>query len=595
MNPLLGDGVLVAASCVIFAVYLRTLSASIAGGDSGEIVAEGCHLGTAHPPGYPLITMLIYAISGMRNEGSVAFHVNCFCSLCTSTAALALGCMVKKVNKNTTSSAGAVLAMGMFAFSPLIWQYAITAEVFPLNTMLAAIILFLVVHFSDTSQLWVAYLGAFICGIALCNQHTIVLFEAPLILWMLFLLRTHILKHPAVFVNLSACFIIGLLPYAYLPIAATIAPKQGSWGHVSTLQGFLHHILRRDYGTFQLFSGAEGKSAEGFWARNEAFLTDFVDTQASASDVLLGNYMGVTCIVLVVLGIVSALTQISVKSSSKSTPVAKMAATKAAAPGSAKNSGNKSNTSTAVTTQDTTTVSTSTTSTENAIIATAPAPVSLILSATECSWTPTVLFLTLVFYFAVFHTLSNLPLKDRLLYGVHQRFWMQPNIIMFLFLGVGVDAFMHWLATFFVGLCTPLRNTTGKASTTAATSKTTTGDNNSASVVRIIMSVLSFALAGAVVYVQYASNVPMMDMSNNTHFRDYATAVLAPLPLNSILLINYDQQWTSVRYLQQCEGYRTDITALQLSMMTYPWFEHKRHLYPSITFPGMHRFEYLTS
>ncbi len=32
-------------------VYLQTLSPSIAGGDSGELVAEGCKLGTSHPPG----------------------------------------------------------------------------------------------------------------------------------------------------------------------------------------------------------------------------------------------------------------------------------------------------------------------------------------------------------------------------------------------------------------------------------------------------------------------------------------------------------------------------------------------------------------
>jgi len=30
------------------------------------------------------------------------------------------------------------------------------------------------------------------------------------------------------------------------------------------------------------------------------------------------------------------------------------------------------------------------------------------------------------FYPAVFHSLSNMPLSTPLLYGVHQRFWMQP-------------------------------------------------------------------------------------------------------------------------------------------------------------------------
>jgi len=53
-----------------------------------------------------------------------------------------------------------------------------------------------------------------------------------------------------------------------------------------------------------------------------------------------------------------------------------------------------------------------------------------------------------------------------------------------------------------------------------------------------------------------------------------------------------DQQWTSVRYMQICEGFRNDVTAIQLSMMTYPWFEQKRHLYPRLDFPGTyHTFE----
>jgi hypothetical protein len=59
-----------------------------------------------------------------------------------------------------------------------------------------------------------------------------------------------------------------------------------------------------------------------------------------------------------------------------------------------------------------------------------------------------------ILYIVVFHSLSNLPLRDRLLFGtcscveyvcclirirtgVHSRFWMQPNIVVFLWAGVG--------------------------------------------------------------------------------------------------------------------------------------------------------------
>ena len=34
--------------------------------DSGELVAEACHLGTAHPPGYPLFTLLVSLVVRWR-------------------------------------------------------------------------------------------------------------------------------------------------------------------------------------------------------------------------------------------------------------------------------------------------------------------------------------------------------------------------------------------------------------------------------------------------------------------------------------------------------------------------------------------------
>lgn len=38
--------ILVLVSSILLHFYLKTMSPSIAGGDSGEIVAEGCQLGT---------------------------------------------------------------------------------------------------------------------------------------------------------------------------------------------------------------------------------------------------------------------------------------------------------------------------------------------------------------------------------------------------------------------------------------------------------------------------------------------------------------------------------------------------------------------
>jgi len=41
--------------------------------------------------------------------------------------------------------------------------------------------------------------------------------------------------------------------------------------------------------------------------------------------------------------------------------------------------------------------------------------------------------------------------------------------------------------------------------------------------------------------------------------------------------------------MQSCENLRPDVTVINLSMMTYAWFQHQRSLFPSnITFPGLY-------
>ena len=52
---------------------------------------------------------------------------------------------------------------------------------------------------------------------------------------------------------------------------------------MSTWDGFLHHVLRRDYGTFTLFSGAAGRDTEGFLPRTNAYINDVAGPQVRLS------------------------------------------------------------------------------------------------------------------------------------------------------------------------------------------------------------------------------------------------------------------------------------------------------------------------
>lgn len=573
---------------LIFAVYLATISPSIAGGDSGEIVAEGCQLGTAHPPGYPVMTLLVYALSQLSflSVGqNVALRVNIFCSACTACAAMFMAYMVVKLSpvevdskEGKKSSAmstlsGVIISMLMFAFSPLIWQYAITAEVFPLNTFFAALILYLVVWYSQVRSVSIAYLGAFVCGVALCNQHTILLYEGPLVLWILFTLRYKIQADIMVFVKLSIAFIIGFSPYLYLPIAASISPKAGSWGHVTSWSGFLHHFLRKDYGTFQLFSGAAGKKTEGFAARTAAYLTDATSIQGLHFSTYIAA-LGV--IVSIVYWLQKAhqygeSKQAEVESDVAKSEEASSPMTSVATPSKGKKIGKPISTTKA-----------------NLKSSSSGKKVLSEIREEDCRWTPFVLLLTQVVYFGVFHTLANLPLQDKLLYGVHQRFWMQPNVLLFTWAGIGFNSIIYVIQSVMKTMTSPAKKSSNKAVVQSESSAA------SSSTLTPLFHVILIAAAIALSYLQFSTWYDMSNQQNADYFKRYATALLSPLPPNAILLINYDQQWTSVRYMQVCEGLRSDVTSLQLSMMTYKWFQHKHDLYQypvesgrkNLTFPG---------
>ena len=66
---------------IAFAVYLLTISHSITEFDSGELAAVQATLGIAHPPGYPLFTILGYIFSKIPLGITKIYQLNILCSL----------------------------------------------------------------------------------------------------------------------------------------------------------------------------------------------------------------------------------------------------------------------------------------------------------------------------------------------------------------------------------------------------------------------------------------------------------------------------------------------------------------------------------
>jgi hypothetical protein len=177
--------------------------------------------------------------------------------LVTGAAAAALLAMAAA--KCTSFWAG-VFAGGMFAFSPTVWKFSTHFEVFALNNLFVSLLLYLAIKFIVDRDGWIPYAGALACGLGLTNQHTIVLLEAPLILAVIVASRGALLR-PRPLAALTLLFCAGLAPYVYLPLAGAAAPR-GSWGAVDTWDGFLRHLLRREYGSLQLYTTGSAEDDE---------------------------------------------------------------------------------------------------------------------------------------------------------------------------------------------------------------------------------------------------------------------------------------------------------------------------------------------
>lgn len=137
-------------------VYTLTLYPTVPPGDSGELIAAAYTLGVAHPPGYPLHT-LIGKLFTLIPYGSVAWRVNFLSAVSGAAAAVFLFLAVTRLSRNVW---GGLVAAGLFAFAPIVWAYAIAAEVFALNNLLLAGLFYLIVHYLETREWRIACAAA---------------------------------------------------------------------------------------------------------------------------------------------------------------------------------------------------------------------------------------------------------------------------------------------------------------------------------------------------------------------------------------------------------------------------------------------------
>jgi hypothetical protein len=250
-------------------LYFFTAARDIVVGDTPELMTAAATLGVAHAPGYPLFTMLGHFFS-LIPFGSIPFRVNLLSVVCDS---LTIGVVYLIAIRLVQSRIAAAITALVLAVNPVFWEWSLAAEVFPLNNLLAATLILLLVMWHEQPERMAVLIAAFfVAGLALTNHQTIILL-APAFCFVLWQQRRMLFARPGILAFGILVFALGLLPYAYVPWASAHHPAH-NWGNVSSFHDLIGLILRRSYGSTRLVS-TPGYTGGPPWPRLATFFVSF--------------------------------------------------------------------------------------------------------------------------------------------------------------------------------------------------------------------------------------------------------------------------------------------------------------------------------
>lgn len=227
-------------------LYGWTISPGLLPADNGEFQLIAANLGVAHPPGFPLYTMLGYLMTKLPLPETAAFKLNLL-SVITSTATLLLVYgMVYELGKRHLAAITAVITLGT---ATTFWAQATTANIRSLTAFFAALAIFALLKFYRAKQTNTPqknsdrWLVLFALALTLGFTHHLSLaFMGVVFVLFVLVVDPSFLKMPKRWPRPLLAALLGLLPLLYLPWRAN-AGARGTTESLATLDGFLFHFL----------------------------------------------------------------------------------------------------------------------------------------------------------------------------------------------------------------------------------------------------------------------------------------------------------------------------------------------------------------
>ena len=234
---------------VTFGVYLYTTPRVVTLEDSGLFLMASHFGGVAHPPGYPLHSILGKLFTWLP-VGSIAFRVHLLSALSASLTCAAVFWIARSLIGRSGAAWAAELAYG---FSLVFWSQAIVAEVYTLNTLLTFLLLACCLGFASSGNpRLLPWIGLFY-GLGLSNHWPLIQLAVPGLLLLLWPRRRLILRKLHLALPLV---LVGLLPYVYLWARSLADPLISFYGPLKSLEDLLFFVSRKGYSQLEASSTA---------------------------------------------------------------------------------------------------------------------------------------------------------------------------------------------------------------------------------------------------------------------------------------------------------------------------------------------------
>lgn len=223
-------------------LYLATLQSGVLPADSGEFQRVAATAGVAHPPGYPLYTMVGWVFSHVPVGPTPAWRVNAFSAVMAAATLTILFATGRELTKSALGGLVAALTLGS---ATTFWATATKASIRPLTAFFSALCLFALARHSSEIERHNGrprdrFLILFFLALSLgVTHHPSLVFPGTLYVLYLVIIDPTLLRDPNRWLKPVVAAIPGLLVLGYLPL-------RGAPG-LRTVSGFLDHVLARGF------------------------------------------------------------------------------------------------------------------------------------------------------------------------------------------------------------------------------------------------------------------------------------------------------------------------------------------------------------